>query len=352
MNKKLRILYIGETSVNTTSKMRLDTLREMGHNVCEVNTSPSEGPRGFKHFLYRLSNQFGYPMDIAGANKKVLQHSHGGHFDIVWIDSIRNISRKTLQAFRCRCPEALLVSFIMDDPFTNVGASWQRFLQAASYYDLHFVIRDENILELKNVRAKQVYRYHKGFYPKVHRPVSLSLTESPSYDVFFAGHYEPKREADIAFLIEHGISVTVAHHKHYGWKKGHYWNIIKPHFIEGGFYGDDYAKALCSAKIALCFYCQANRDKENSRMYEIPACGTFMLAERNSENIKMFEEHKEAKFFSSQQELLEKTKYYLTHSKERDQIAAAGRERCLKSGYSYNKRLAWMLQIVNELKEK
>ena len=42
-----------------------------------------------------------------------------------------------------------------------------------------------------------------------------------------------------------------------------------------------------------------------------------MMAERTDEHLSMFEENKEAVYFSSKEELLEKCKYYLVHDSER-----------------------------------
>ena len=71
-----------------------------------------------------------------------------------------------------------------------------------------------------------------------------------------------------------------------------------------------------------------------------------MLAERTDEHLELFEEGKEAEFFTSREEMLEKARYYLAHSQERQRIAAAGRERCLRSGYSYHDRLRKILTQI------
>ncbi len=323
---------------------------QLGHNVYLLDTQTKSKSGSIKQVLYKVSNRAGHPLDLAGANNKILQVLKKESFDIVWVDSVRNIKRATLKMIKIQYPEILLISLIMDDPFAKTVVSWRRFLQTVPYYDLHYVAREKNISELKALGAKEVYRFHKGYAPATHCCVTLRQ-DNKSYEIFFAGHYETKRESDIAFLIRNGIPVTVAHHKENGWENSPHWKTIQPYFIDGGFYGSDYAKAISSSRIALCFYCQANSDMENSRMYEIAACQTLMLAERNDENIHIFEEDKEAVYFSSQEELLEKAKHYLANSSQRKQIAAAGTERCLKSGYSYQKRLKDMLKTVCNLKE-
>ncbi len=70
-----------------------------------------------------------------------------------------------------------------------------------------------------------------------------------------------------------------------------------------------------------------------------------MLAERTEEHMGLFEEGKEAEFFSSDKELLEKCKYYLEHDEERDAIAKGGLRRCRTSGYSNEETLRKLVNI-------
>jgi spore maturation protein CgeB len=213
---------------------------------------------------------------------------------------------------------------------------------------MHLTTKTYNVSELLGKGARRVLHAGKGYDPHIHRPIELSPSDYATYlsDVAFVGDYEEDRAKRVTSIATSGIPVRI-------W--GTRWNRLSrlhPNLrIEGRpVYGDEYAKVLCATKINLCFLRKANRDRYTARTIEIPACGAFMLAERTKEHLKLFEEGKEAEFFETDNEMIDKIRYYLTHADDRRRIALAGRERCLKSEYSNHHRIASVLKNILELR--
>ncbi len=84
---------------------------------------------------------------------------------------------------------------------------------------------------------------------------------------------------------------------------------------------------------------------------EIPACGAFMLAERTTEHMQLFEEGREADFFDieNQEELYQKVIYWLKNNDKRLNVAARGRARCISSNYSHEDTVKYMLNKIKGL---
>ena len=85
------------------------------------------------------------------------------------------------------------------------------------------------------------------------------------------------------------------------------------------------------------------------RTFEIPACSAFMLAERTDEHLELFKEDKEAVYFTSTEELVDKVAFYLKHEAARRQIAEAGYRRLTTGGFTYWDRLVQILECIEEL---
>jgi glycosyltransferase involved in cell wall biosynthesis len=221
----------------------------------------------------------------------------------------------------------------------------KNFLACLPYYDWYCTTKTYNVQELKDLGCPRVMFTGNAYDPHTHRPMDLSPEENKRLGgpVGFIGSFEDQRAKSISFLAEQGIQVGVWGD---GWEEN--CKVRNPNLSIMGpaQWGDDYARIICSFDICLCFLRKINRDLQTTRTIEIPACGAFMLAERTSEHLEMFEEGKEAEFFDSDAELIEKVNFYLKNEAERRRIAQAGRERCLNSGYSYHERLKEILSSI------
>jgi spore maturation protein CgeB len=114
-------------------------------------------------------------------------------------------------------------------------------------------------------------------------------------------------------------------------------------------YDDDYARALTGARIGLGFLRVVCPDQHTTRTFEIPACGSMLLADRTDEHREFFVEGKEADFFSSEAEFIDKLKFYCANEPTRACIAAAGHRRCMEGRYAYVHRLKAVLADISRL---
>ncbi|HEX3406963.1 MAG TPA: glycosyltransferase, partial [Caulobacteraceae bacterium] len=117
----------------------------------------------------------------------------------------------------------------------------------------------------------------------------------------------------------------------------------------GEVYGDDYARALTGARIGLGFLRKVCPDQHTTRTFEIPACGGMLLADRTDEHRAFFEEGREAEFFGSAAELVDKARFYAANEAARAKIAAAGRARCKSGGYAYIERLRPVIAAIERM---
>ena len=341
MKKKLFILYVGSLNPNSNSFRRFKTLSLLGHEAKGINIDKLIYGSVFRRVHYHLNAGPG----IFRLNRQILDAVKEKAPDLLLIDNKPFVTASTLRKIRRIAPGIRIINLITDDPTGQYRYAWRLCLKTVSLYDCHFVQRKVNIAELKAAGAKRVELCYRSYDPSFHQPISLSEADAKRYaaDVGFVGTYEDSREEYIAYLIQHNIPVSITGD---GWPKGKYWNIIKPHYRGPSVYGDPYIKTLNGMKIALHFLRHANRDEQDSRTFEIPACRVFMLAEASELHLSLFSDGKEAVFFESKEELLEKLKYYLVHDAERKLIAGKGYERGIQSGYDHTSRLKQVIETV------
>jgi spore maturation protein CgeB len=342
--KDSKILYVGPMVPGSTTLQRFRALQDLGHDIEEVTTVPPDAAHFVQPSLVaRVRRKLFGQRDVVKANARMLAAVRGSRFDLVWIDKGLTIRPRTLRGIRSVRPGCRIVGFSPDDMMNPANQS-KNFLRGLPLYDCYVTTKSYNVAELTQLGCPKVVFMENGYDPHTHRPLPVTERDGASLGgpVGFIGQWEPGRAASLRAVALAGVPLRVWG---YTWER---MTDVPPglRLENSPLWGDDYAKAICAFDINLCFLRKCNRDLQTTRSVEIPACGGFMLAERTEEHLGLFEEGKEAEFFSSDEELLAKIQYYLQHPDQRRRIARSGYERCQRSGYSYRDRLCRVLHSV------
>src|SRR5256885_2711770 len=107
-----------------------------------------------------------------------------------------------------------------------------------------------------------------------------------------------------------------------------------------------YARAMHTAKVALCFLRKINRDTVTTRSLEIPAMARAMAAERTDEHDALFVDGREYLGFANIDELVSAVVTLIDDEPRRQTLRLAARQRCLSSGYSTLDRAHEMLRVM------
>lgn len=362
----MKILFIGSTQAGQTSEMRLQVLRQLGHEIAEVDSGA--GWQKANAWSRRLQQASCAGPAISRLNDAVVRAAREFQPELVWAEKQEYLRADVLHDVANA--GALLLHFTPDPYFTLDWKQTRLTRDAMPMY--HFLVTSKRyeVEQYSRLPGRVIYM-PLGFSDQVHRPVApgtRSRYDCFASDISFLGGWEPRRERtldEIARAHPHSLRVWG-----YGW--GHvadgratprrYMSMRrnaggKPFVIErrpvlaaavqgGEIYAEDYAYALSSARIGLGFLRDICPDQHTTRTFEIPACGSMLLADRTVEHQEFFEEGKEAEFFGSTDELHEKLEYYLRNEHHRARIALAGFERCHRSGYSYRARIERVMQEI------
>lgn len=155
------------------------------------------------------------------------------------------------------------------------------------------------------------------------------------YPVSFIGEAHGNRKQRIQWLQKQGISVSCFG---YGW----------PH---GPISADEVPKIMRNSVISLNFAnSRGQRNQLKARTFEVPGAGGFLLTEPAPDLINWYIPDEQIAVFQSDQELVQKIKFFLSHSDIRDRIAAAGFERT-RLDHTYEKRLQSVLNYAVHAKK-
>ena len=360
----MKILFLGPIGEGQTSRMRMRALQRLGHEVAGVETV---APWTQARWLARQAQRrLGRGAIIDAINRAVLDAAVGFRPDLVWGEKQEFLRPETLQTLR-RGGAGL--AHFTPDPYFSLSWKRTRAMDAAiGQFDVLVYCKSYERADYDALGKPLIYM-PLGYCDEVHRPLP---SDDPQWAcaVGFLGGWEPRRER-----LLRAVTGAVGDLK----IRGGYWDFLRdgrwtlrrriilgqlaggePFAIHkdarlaaawqgGEVYGDDYAKALTGARIGLGFLRKVCPDQHTTRTFEIPACGAMLLADRTDEHRSFFEEGREAEFFGSEAEMVDKAHFYVANEPARARIAAAGRARCESGGYAYVERLRPVLGAIERM---
>jgi hypothetical protein len=317
-------------------------LRRLGQEVIVFDV-PSYEP-AWKP-LARARARFPVGPLIYRANRDLLAAARAHKPDVVWFEKPTSFTRTTVHAIKQA--GAQTVCYNLDNPFgpRNDGI-WYQFRKVYRLFDLHCVPRTVDEARYRNWGLNFV-KVLLSYEPSVHFPPPPSWSDADrSRGVSFIGTPYEERPAFLTELVEKQDLPVVISGGTSVWKRSLHPDIFERCFAVGALLGNDYREGIWKSKINLSFLTRLNEEDIAHKSVEIAACQSFLLALRCEGHQAIFEEDKEAVFFSSVEECADKCRFYLKRPDLREAIARRGRERAVRSGYDNDTQLA---RVLNRL---
>lgn len=349
----MKILLAGDWHSNLHEEPLCESFFRNGHEVEKFawNSyfSMSKSGNFLQSILSRIQNKYFFGPLVSRLNRDLIQRIEGNPPDFVFIYRGTHIYPKTLKKISIVAPNAVLVGYNNDDPFSAKYPAWmwRHYIKSLPYYDLVLAYREVNIRELKACGARRVELLQSWFLPDRNRPVNIESNDMNNFDcdVVFIGHYEDDgRLAVLEDIAEQGRVLRI-------FGPGYEWDHIlreskqlNQHVPVNLVWGDEYNKAICGAKVALCFFSKLNRDTYTRRCFEIPAAGVALLSEYSDTMRDMFEPDIEAAYFNNTLEMVEKLDHLLSEDAARCRLSLSGQRRVWRDGHDIDSRV---LQIVS-----
>lgn len=363
----MKILVVGDWHSQVHEEPVARALAKLGHTVdrfawhkyFQPALAPIPGLTALNRINCKFQNKYLAGPRFQAVNRDLLARVIQSQPDMLFIYRGTHITAATLRAIKHACPRAILVGYNNDDPFAPQQPrwAWRHFVQAIPEYDLALAYRQHNLGDFRNAGARRVELLRSWFVPETNHPLILSPEDRARFecDVVFVGHYEPDGRLELLeSIVQHGFRLRLfGPGRGYRWQGWYPWieksTILKHLAPIKLIQGEDYNRALCGAKVALCFLSKLNRDTYTRRCFEIPATGTFMLSEYSHDLATLYREGVEAEYFRNQDELICKLRQYLNDDPLRKKVAQAGYQRVLADGHDVGSRMKQVLKWVAQM---
>ncbi|TVT47069.1 MAG: glycosyltransferase [Denitromonas halophila] len=358
----MKILVAGNWHSELHEEVVARALAVLGHDVCGFKwhgyfARHSGALGGVWHLAQRAQDKYVAGPLVAQLNRDFLKQVKALEPEMIFVYRGTHITADTLRAVKKAMPGCVLVGYNNDDPFAphQPAYLWRHFLKAVPVYDLVLAYRHANIPEYLAAGARKVELLRSWYVPQRNHPVTLTPSELERFeaDVVFVGHYEPDQRLEfLEEIVRQGFRLRL-------FGPGYDWDPVirsspwlRDQVPVQLVWGEDYNRALCGAKIALCFFSKLNRDTYTRRCFEIPATGTLLLSEHSDDLATLFEPGKEVALFATRDEMMTKIREYLADDVLRGTVAHAGYRRVLEGRHDVGSRMEDVMTWVSAIQRE
>ncbi len=326
--RKILLTVPGHLKTVPMNRFVYETLVAMGHRVelfdLSAGSLPQKIHKGIarKHFYTTL-------------NRRLLSRVETFRPDLLFSVFGFDLFPETLQ--KISKGGTLTACWWLNDPF-----QYRKSIRQAPYYDHYFTNAHATVEEYRRDGIEKVHYLPVGIFSSVHRKLPGI---SKKYDILFAGDYSELREQIITELLEEFDVAVVG-----PWKKLSPSSPVNGAIVRRSFFTpEEMNRFFNEARIVLNIHTWMNKSTHgiNPRLFEACGSGSFQLTDNKEDIPLLFEIGKELDTYETIGELKEKLRYYLSHEKEREHVAAAGYERVLRE-HTYRHRMEQMLSTVFE----
>jgi hypothetical protein len=337
----MKALYIGQADLGSTSRMRFEILQELLNseikliNISELINSSGKISRslGWRFFfgplIWRINSLI---------KKEVYLKRET--YDLIWVDKGVFIHPENLKKIKSRTRN--LVHYTPDTAFFANNS--RHFRSGMNTYDLLITTKSFELNEYcKRVSEKKIHLISQGYNPYVH--YQRNSFEEKELAITFIGLCEPNRELLLNSILQDGHKVIIGG---MGWK-----NFLKKNgdnnklvYLGDKIWDIEYASAISRSSFAIGLLSKKFPELHTTRTFEIPACATCLVTERNQEIDDFFSEDEAIKY-SSNKELLDKLNYFSTNIPKLEEITKKGKSRIEKDHRDYKNQIEMILKKLS-----
>jgi len=340
--RRRRLLYPCFPHPGQTCSYRLRSFQRLGQDVVLFDLSRYQRPW---RIVKSITQRFPVGPMVQAINRDLMRMVRACKPDVIFFDKPTQFTSETLLEIRRNGIQTIYYN--QDNPFgPRNDPGWYQLHRVFRLFDLHCAIRETDVIRFQQWGLNWV-RVMLSFEPSIHFPEPATRSdEDRARQVSYIGHHHEDRPEFLRSLaMDYEIPITISGAP--TWQKARPPEFFTRCFTHGQLIDDRYREEIWKSKINLSFITRLNQEDIGHKSVEIAACQGFLLALRCEGHQAIFEEDKEAVFFSSVEECADKCRFYLRRPDLRDAIARRGRERAVRSGYDNDTQLARILHHLD-----